>query len=67
LLLTGDDDDDVPEGHFELENGGILPNEFAEIYNFYKRRLMPEEWRHPFNSNEGLGSKTKREVAYFKK
>ena len=46
--LVGDDDDDVPEGHFELENGGILPNEFAEIYNFYKRHLVPEEWRQPF-------------------
>jgi hypothetical protein len=42
--LVADDDEDVPEGYFELENGGILRNEFAEIYNFYKRRLMvPEE------------------------
>ena len=53
------------EGYFELDNGGILPNEFAEIYNFYKRRLMPEEWRHPFESNEDLGSKAKREAAHY--
>jgi hypothetical protein len=66
LVDDDDDDDDVPEGHFELENGGVLPNEFAEIYNFYKRRLMPKEWRYPFESNEELGSKAKREVVYFK-
>ena len=41
--FVDDDDGDVPEGHVELENGGILPNEFAEIYNFYKRCLMPKE------------------------
>mgnify|MGYP000258519213 CR=1 FL=1 len=41
--LVADDDEDMPEGYFELENGGILRNEFAEIYNFYKRCLMPKE------------------------
>ena len=55
----------MPEGYFELDDGGILPNEFAEIYNFYKRHLMPEEWRQPFDRNEELGSKAKREAGHY--
>jgi hypothetical protein len=57
LLDEDDDDDDVPEGHFEVANEGILPNEFAELYNFYKTRLMPEHWRKPFESDECLAAK----------
>jgi tetratricopeptide (TPR) repeat protein len=62
--LVADDDADVPDGYFELENSGILPNEFAELYNFYKRRLMPKEWCQPFESSEELGSKAKREARH---
>jgi hypothetical protein len=60
-----DDKDGVPEGYFEVANEGILPNEFAELYNFYKTHLMPEHWRQPFEIDEKLGSKAKLGAAHF--
>jgi uncharacterized Zn finger protein len=65
IELEDEADDDLPEGYFEVANEGILPNEFAELYNFYKTRLMPEHWRKPFGSDETLGSKATIEAAHF--
>ena len=64
-LVDKDDTDGVPEGYFEVANEGILLIEFAELYNFYKTRLMPEHWRKPFGSDETLGSKATIEAAHF--
>jgi hypothetical protein len=36
-LIDEDDKDGVLEGYFEVANEGFLPNEFSELYNFYKR------------------------------
>jgi hypothetical protein len=42
-----------------------LSNEFTELYNFNKTRLMPEHWRKPFESEQKLGSKAKLQAAHF--
>ena len=65
IELEDEDDNDLPEGYFEVANEGILPIKFAELYNFYKTRLMPEHWRKPFQNDKKLGSKAKLEAAYY--
>jgi hypothetical protein len=42
--------------YFEVTNEGILPNQFVELYNFYKIHLILEHWCKPFESNEKLCS-----------
>ena len=65
IELENEDDSNLTKVYFEVANGGILPNNFAELYNFYKTRLMPEHWRKPFESDEKLGSKAKLEAAFY--
>jgi hypothetical protein len=41
-------------------------NDEEMSYNLFKRCfLMPKEWRHPYENNEELGSKAKRDAAHF--
>ena len=59
-----DESDDVPLDFLKTELG-ILPIEFAEFYNFYKRDLAPDEWIEGIEKAESLGSKAKSEMRYF--
>jgi hypothetical protein len=51
--------------YFEVAKERILPNKFAELYNFYKMHLTPEHWCKPFESDEKLGSKAKLGADHF--
>jgi hypothetical protein len=66
IEIFGNDDAGVaPEGYFRVENGGLLPDDLSEMYNFYKRRLMPEEFYKPFQNVSELGIKAQRELTHF--
>jgi hypothetical protein len=66
IEIFGNDDAGVaPEGYFRVENGGLLPDDLSEMYNFYKRRLMPEEFYKPFQNIAELGIKAQRELTHF--
>ena len=59
-----DQSDNVPAGWFKTALG-ILPIEFAEFYNFYKRNLAPDEWIEGIEKAANLGSKAKAEMRHF--
>jgi hypothetical protein len=58
-----DQSDNDPTNWFKT-TFGILPVEFAEFYNFYKRDLAPKKWIEGIEKAENLGSKAKAEMRY---
>jgi hypothetical protein len=42
--------DDAPRGYFTIEGDGLLPEEFADVYNFYKWSIPPVDWSNIMES-----------------